>query len=127
MCSCIDCFFCLCVELISCLFFFSSRRRHTSCALVTGVQTCALPICAPPRRPGGGHVSRADRRAGAERGGVRGTAPPLHRRAAEGGAAATPRLAAARPAPRRRVPEPDEPAVRLRLPARKSTRLNSSH
>src|SRR3546814_5061623 len=27
------------------LFFFSSRRRHTSCALVTGVQTCALPIC----------------------------------------------------------------------------------
>src|SRR3546814_18397704 len=29
---------------ISC-FFFSSRRRHTRCALVTGVQTCALPIC----------------------------------------------------------------------------------
>src|SRR3546814_11360977 len=29
------------------LFFFSSRRRHTRCALVTGVQTCALPICAP--------------------------------------------------------------------------------
>src|SRR3546814_2446479 len=29
--------FCLC-------FFFSSRRRHTRCALVTGVQTCALPI-----------------------------------------------------------------------------------
>src|SRR3546814_11284105 len=27
------------------LCFFSSRRRHTSCALVTGVQTCALPIC----------------------------------------------------------------------------------
>src|SRR3546814_19918154 len=27
-------------------FFFSSRRRHTICALVTGVQTCALPICA---------------------------------------------------------------------------------
>src|SRR3546814_11955777 len=26
-------------------FFFSSRRRHTRCALVTGVQTCALPIC----------------------------------------------------------------------------------
>src|SRR3546814_5925951 len=26
------------------LFFVSSRRRHTSCALVTGVQTCALPI-----------------------------------------------------------------------------------
>src|SRR3546814_10038774 len=29
----------------SCVFFvFSSRRRHTRCALVTGVQTCALPI-----------------------------------------------------------------------------------
>src|SRR3546814_6873821 len=29
---------------ISIFFFFSSRRRHTRCALVTGVQTCALPI-----------------------------------------------------------------------------------
>src|SRR3546814_1865171 len=28
-------------------FFFSSRRRHTRCALVTGVQTCALPISPP--------------------------------------------------------------------------------
>src|SRR3546814_1771344 len=27
-----------------CYVFFSSRRRHTRCALVTGVQTCALPI-----------------------------------------------------------------------------------
>src|SRR3546814_4660903 len=27
------------------VFLFSSRRRHTRCALVTGVQTCALPIC----------------------------------------------------------------------------------
>src|SRR3546814_8292926 len=26
-------------------FLFSSRRRHTRCSLVTGVQTCALPIC----------------------------------------------------------------------------------
>src|SRR3546814_3047642 len=31
------------------VFFFTSRRRHTRCALVTGVQTCALPICAPAR------------------------------------------------------------------------------
>src|SRR3546814_14424327 len=30
--------------LVVCFFFFSSRRRHTRCALVTGVQTCALPI-----------------------------------------------------------------------------------
>src|SRR3546814_6301094 len=33
------------VFVICCFFFFSSRRRHTRCALVTGVQTCALPIC----------------------------------------------------------------------------------
>src|SRR3546814_9992251 len=31
------------------LFFFSSRRRHTRCALVTGVQTCALPIYHGPQ------------------------------------------------------------------------------
>src|SRR3546814_2539600 len=33
-------------------FFFSSRRRHTRCALVTGVQTCALPIWEWWRRTG---------------------------------------------------------------------------
>src|SRR3546814_2793087 len=33
------------VVIVCGMFFFSSRRRHTSCALVTGVQTCALPIC----------------------------------------------------------------------------------
>src|SRR3546814_3685620 len=31
-------------SFLVCFFFFSSRRRHTRCALVTGVQTCALPI-----------------------------------------------------------------------------------
>src|SRR3546814_3439029 len=44
--------FCLCLYVSVCMmvciflffFFFSSRRRHTRCALVTGVQTCALPI-----------------------------------------------------------------------------------
>src|SRR3546814_8444407 len=36
----------LCVVcLVYSLFFFAIRRRHTRCALVTGVQTCALPIC----------------------------------------------------------------------------------
>src|SRR3546814_18578455 len=35
-------------------FFFSSRRRHTRCALVTGVQTCALPIWRPPDLWSGG-------------------------------------------------------------------------
>src|SRR3546814_7440752 len=36
----------MCVLIFS--FLFSSRRRHTRCALVTGVQTCALPICRKP-------------------------------------------------------------------------------
>src|SRR3546814_4226211 len=59
----VHCFiFCvlLCVYIS---FFFSSRRRHTRCALVTGVQTCALPI-SPMRydptlpRPAGGRGAR---------------------------------------------------------------------
>src|SRR3546814_10070280 len=33
------------VLVLVCVLFFSSRRRHTRCALWTGVQTCALPIC----------------------------------------------------------------------------------
>src|SRR3546814_9794014 len=43
------------------VFFFSSRRRHTRCALVTGVQTCALPIYPrgpPPGRAAGGALLR---------------------------------------------------------------------
>src|SRR3546814_11136384 len=39
-------------------FFFSSRRRHTRCALVTGVQTCALPIW---RRPDHAQLQRQPR------------------------------------------------------------------
>src|SRR3546814_7900308 len=35
---------CIYFDLFCFVFFFSSRRRHTRCALVTGVQTCALPI-----------------------------------------------------------------------------------
>src|SRR3546814_10630220 len=38
---------CICSFIV---FFFSSRRRHTRCALVTGVQTCALPISAHQTR-----------------------------------------------------------------------------
>src|SRR3546814_5494932 len=40
-------------------FFFSSRRRHTRCALVTGVQTCALPIY--PRESLGPRPARRNR------------------------------------------------------------------
>src|SRR3546814_9183054 len=45
---CVLFFVLMCILVIingsSFIFFFSSRRRHTRCALVTGVQTCALPI-----------------------------------------------------------------------------------
>src|SRR3546814_10156749 len=48
----------LCLFLVSYFcFFFSSRRRHTRCALVTGVQTCALPILGTVTLEGG---NRAD-------------------------------------------------------------------
>src|SRR3546814_15607903 len=40
-----------CSEFDEQAFFFSSRRRHTRCALVTGVQTCALPILLGCRMP----------------------------------------------------------------------------
>src|SRR3546814_4250866 len=45
------------------IFFFSSRRRHTRCALVTGVQTCALPISdaiAAHQQPSGGDAAGGD-------------------------------------------------------------------
>src|SRR3546814_130692 len=35
----------ICIVVVMFFFCFSIRRRHTRCALVTGVQTCALPIC----------------------------------------------------------------------------------
>src|SRR3546814_13481964 len=38
------------IELYMCFFFFSSRRRHTRCALVTGVQTCASSDLASSQR-----------------------------------------------------------------------------
>src|SRR3546814_2363144 len=48
VCSIVCMFLCTLVlsGIFICFFFFSSRRRHTRCALVTGVQTCALPISA---------------------------------------------------------------------------------
>src|SRR3546814_14805476 len=49
---------------VSAFLFFSSRGRHARCALVTGVQTCALPISPPPAPPpgryrGGGPAARS--------------------------------------------------------------------
>src|SRR3546814_885774 len=60
-------------------FFFSSRRRHTRCALVTGVQTCALPISGDDR-PGGAPLCRPVSRLGWS---VR--EPPIGQRAADVG------------------------------------------
>src|SRR3546814_5561764 len=57
--------FCTCLVVF---FFFSSRRRHTRCALVTGVQTCALPILKKPQET---HVE-ACHREGFEEAGVKG-------------------------------------------------------
>src|SRR3546814_20629512 len=55
------------------LFFFSSRRRHTRCALVTGVQTCALPISdrGAAGAGAGARRTRADRARQADRGRAR--------------------------------------------------------
>src|SRR3546814_19486852 len=64
-----------------CVFFFSSRRRHTRCALVTGVQTCALPISlhhlrwSPSPCRGGSAATGRNRKSLAARRG-RGTCPP---------------------------------------------------
>src|SRR3546814_6550643 len=70
------CWFLFVVIVVVVCFFFSSRRRHTRCALVTGVQTCALPICHPygaapvgvarasAARQAGAGAERGERRAG---------------------------------------------------------------
>src|SRR3546814_8157123 len=49
----------MCGIFVLSFFFFSSRRRHTRCALVTGVQTCALPICFQARAKTGNRLSVA--------------------------------------------------------------------
>src|SRR3546814_5437853 len=51
---------CLCGLSVCCCFLFSSRRRHTRCALVTGVQTCALPIFPELQGIMGGYYARAE-------------------------------------------------------------------
>src|SRR3546814_9377360 len=119
------------------LFFFSSRRRHTRCALVTGVQTCALPIWQYPAS----QCAHAGRNFGIAASAVRGVVTPapgtwlapvpdIRRRQRSDGAdpvrgLTPPKDVAAtvgdgvvrNVAPRRARPIGD----------RKSTRLNSSH
>src|SRR3546814_8743913 len=56
-----------CGSVLCTYFCFSSRRRHTRCALVTGVQTCALPISVAPAgepyiaRVGDATIARSER------------------------------------------------------------------
>src|SRR3546814_1655467 len=66
--SCVLCYFLLILLIMFLLiidniilFFFSSRRRHTRCALVTGVQTCALPISLPTTRSNGSEYAPTPR------------------------------------------------------------------
>src|SRR3546814_9111976 len=91
-------------------FIFSSRRRHTRCALVTGVQTCALPICQeratvrPGQRRDGrrrhlrleGEVPPRSVATNARHPGVRSLARPGRRRGQRTRRARRPVLAAAR-------------------------------
>src|SRR3546814_6001861 len=65
-------------------FFFSSRRRHTRCALVTGVQTCALPISFE-HMDDFAHKLLADRRAAPGEGGEGDLLDMLIEAGAEGG------------------------------------------
>src|SRR3546814_7414389 len=60
-------------------FCFSSRRRHTRCALVTGVQTCALPIYETVRGPEDQRRAKVDRGEDRRRGQLveRGDAPGI--------------------------------------------------
>src|SRR3546814_7844482 len=72
--------YCACFRLcfLFLLFFFSSRRRHTRCALVTGVQTCALPICCPAHRTGTRFAAEGPRAARGSAGrSQRGERPPV--------------------------------------------------
>src|SRR3546814_4697022 len=121
-------------------FFFSSRRRHTRCALVTGVQTCALPILIDLDRPMTLSEVTAD--------GDRTTLSVMIRPADAAGfarlvksprrshvlGAAPPPARTAQPAPAAKPsPAPGKPVVTaliVEAPSpvdRKSTRLNSSH
>src|SRR3546814_5677853 len=93
-------------------FFFSSKRGHTSCALVTGVQTCALPILFPELGLG---VRLALPVAAVE-------GRPIMRADVVGGHVGLP----LHPSPYLRRPVRCELARRS-AQDRKSTRLNSSH
>src|SRR3546814_2264120 len=110
------------------VFFFSSRRRHTRCALVTGVQTCALPIY-PILAEGGQDLSQGGQVPAV---GVDGQNGPAQRAEQQRQArlAAEQRERARQDAMRRaeeRARSEAEAAKDADRADRKSTRLNSSH
>src|SRR3546814_7825297 len=126
-------------------FFFSSRRRHTRCALVTGVQTCALPIWAESlkrqqeregrhcsRCPGSGSIE--GKGAGPQAGLIKPTQPAFYADAANASAmvcGAVGRAYIFARYARRRGASSSISAVFAQSSVyaadRKSTRLNSSH
>src|SRR3546814_3727279 len=127
-------------------FFFSIRRRHTRCALVTGVQTCALPISGFVGSPlaataTGARPSTTAAFAARARTARLGTGAGLRRRGGGGRRGLGGALGVAHRAPAERTPHRgpfhEDPAdVRHGLATdeatlveqdRKSTRLNSSH
>src|SRR3546814_7785909 len=125
--------------MISSLFFFvSSRRRHTRCALVTGVQTCALPISIDPSTmtetaeiSGSAKGSQVTQLSTSRGGGVELVSPDADRHAAAASASTSSQGRDDSPEP---APSPVQPtaiggsATSADLyPDRKSTRLNSSH
>src|SRR3546814_2242401 len=112
--------FCRLVVLVVLFFFFSSRRRHTRCALVTGVQTCALPIAAS-RRVASGASAAGQKMTSSFRAGWNGSSD-------DAGAAAAGQSAASEAADgAANSQKQEQPAWAKRMQDRKSTRLNSSH
>src|SRR3546814_5585080 len=116
--------------IIVIFFFFSSRRRHTRCALVTGFQTCALPILLRARASTSGTTSphgggQAQRARATNPGGMR-------RRSRLLSIAVLVLVALAAPLPGARADDYSDPAYLQHdidnvSRDRKSTRLNSSH
>src|SRR3546814_8764105 len=73
------------LSLLLCFVFFSSRRRHTRCALVTGVQTCALPIYGSRRWPRPDRGRHPSVQPGRRRARADGKSQPRRPRRPEGG------------------------------------------
>src|SRR3546814_2146307 len=105
------------------IFFFSSRRRHTRCALVTGVQTCALPIYCRFVADFIGKMNLFEGRVvGAGAGGVQIEVQGLNRIAVPFDGSANGQVGVAIRPEKVLVSAQEPPATRS-----KSTRLNSSH